>query len=416
MTMRLGRGLLSRATARGSLANLTLVPRSLRFPLQRDGLDPVPRLATTRQTEPVTRMARFFGRSIWLVSGYAESAFVLADATSYSNDIRPMVARDQAGKDQYIGGLGFTDPPDHTRLRKLLTPEFTMHRLQRLRPRITEIVEQRLDAMQSQGPVVDLVDVFAFPIPFLVICELLGLPAAELEGFQRLGQGRFDVSKGGAGAFGAVSESRAILIEAAKRQRANPGDGLIGRIIEEHGDEVDDLELGGLADGLFTGGYETTASMLALGSLLLLRDSRHFELLREEPSSVDTTVDEMLRYLSVVQIAFPRFARRDLTLFGQQISAGDVVICSLSGASRDGRLGAGLEGFSPLRRPTPHMAFGHGFHRCIGAELAKMELRTAFPALARRFPHLRLAADVKELTFRDLSIVYGVDSLPVRLS
>lgn len=415
MTTRLGRRVLSRATARGSLANVTLVPRSLRFPLQRDGLDPVPRLASTREAGPMTRLTRFFGRSIWLVSGYAESAYVLADTTSYSNDVRPMVARDQKVKDQYIGGLGFTDPPDHTRLRKLLTSEFTMHRLQRLAPRITEIVEQRLDAMEEQGPVVDLVDTFAFPIPFLVICELLGLPAEELEGFQRLGRGRFDVSKGGVGAFGAVSESRTILIEAAKRQRANPGDGLIGRIIKEHGDEVDDLELGGVADGLFTGGYETTASMIALGSLLLLQEPQHFARLRADPSSIDPTVHEMLRYLSVVQIAFPRFARADMMLFGERISAGDVVVCSLSGASRDARLGAGLEGFSPLRTPTPHMAFGHGFHRCIGAELAKMELRAAFPAMARRFPNMQVDCDPSELVFRDLSIVYAIDELPVRL-
>ncbi len=415
LATRLGRGLLSRATARGSLANVTLVPRSLRYPLQRNVLDPVERLGATRDAAPVTRMARYFGRSIWLVSGYAETTTVLADTTSYSNDIRPMIARDQAGKDQYIGGLGFTDPPDHTRLRKLLTPEFTMRRLHQLGPRIAEIVEERLDVLAEKGPVVDLVDEFAFPIPFLVICELLGLPPEELEGFQELGRGRFDVSKGGVGAFGAVSDSREILMEAARKQRANPGDGLIGRIIKDHGDEVDDLEVGGLADGLFTGGYETTASMLALGTMLLLQDREHFDRLRIDPGSADKTVDEMLRYLSVVQIGFPRFVRSDMELFGHRVAAGDVVICSLSGASRDGQLGPEMDSFDPERRPTPHLAFGHGFHRCIGAELAKMELRTAFPALACRFPKLRLAVEPDELTFRDLSIVYTVDQLPVRL-
>jgi len=113
----LGRRLLARASSHGSLANLTLVPRSMRYPLQRTGLDPVPELAAIRDTEPVTRLARFLGRSIWLVSGHRELLAVLADTTSYSNDIRPLVASDQAGTDQYIGGLGFTDPPDHTRLR-----------------------------------------------------------------------------------------------------------------------------------------------------------------------------------------------------------------------------------------------------------------------------------------------------------
>lgn len=411
----LGRRLLARASSHGSLADLALVPRSMRYPLQRTGLDPVPRLAVVRDAEPVTRLARFLGRSIWLVSGHRELLAVLADTTSYSNDIRPLVASDQAGKDQYIGGLGFTDPPEHTRLRKLLTPEFTMHRLRRLDPRITEIVEQRLDAMAERGPVVDLVEVFAFPIPFLVICELLGLPADELAGFQDLGSDRFDVSKGGVGAFGAVSESRQILIEAAAKLRSDPNDGLLGRIIAEQGDDISDLELGGLADGVFTGGYETTASTLALGTLLLLQDKKNYARLATDPLAVDRTVEEMLRYLTVVQIAFPRFARADMTLYGHRVKSGDVVVCSLSGANRDVRLGTGMEGFDPTRRPTPHIAFGYGFHRCVGAELARMELRAAFPALARRFPNLSLAVDPGELAFRDLSIVYAVDKLPVRV-
>lgn len=416
LTSGIGRRLLERATSRGSLAKVTQVPRSLRYPLQRQGLDPVPQLAAAREADPVTRLARYFGRSIWLVSGYEESLRVLADKSSYSNDIRPMVARDRAGEDQYIGGLGFTDPPDHTRLRRLLTPEFTMHRLQRLRPRIDEIVQQRLDALEQAGPVVDLVDLFAFPIPFLVICDLLGLPPEELEGFQVLGRGRFDVSHGGVGAFGAVSESRQILIEAARRQRTHPGDGLIGRIIAEHGDEVDDLELGGLADGVFTGGYETTASMLALGTLLLLQDREHFARLGADPAAVDRTVEEMLRYLTVVQIAFPRFARQDMELSGHRIKAGDVVVCSLSGANRDGTLGPEMEQYHPTRPASSHIAFGYGFHRCLGAELARLELRAAFGALARRFPDTTLACDPAGLAFRDLSIVYAVDSLPVSLT
>lgn len=415
VTTRLGRLVLEKATSRGSLAKVTMVPRSLRFPLQRDGLDPVPKLGATRDAAPVARLATYFGRSIWLVSGHAEAMHVLADRTHYSNDIRPLVARDQTGRDQYIGGLGFTDPPEHSRLRKMLTPEFTMHRLQRLRPRIVDIVEERLDVMEKRGPVVDLVDTFAFPIPFLVICELLGLPPEELEGFQHLGRGRFDVSKGGVGAFGAMSESREILIEAARRQRRDPGDGLIGRIIAEHGERIDDVALGGLADGVFTGGYETTASTLALGTMLLLGDRAHYRRLADDAASVDGTVDEILRHSAVVQVSFPRFARADLDLAGHRIRAGDVVVCSLSGANRDRALGPVMGSFDPTRTAAPHISFGYGFHRCVGAELAKMELRAAFPALARRFPDLRLAVGPSQLRFRDLSIVYAVDALPVRL-
>ena len=136
--------------------------------------------------------------------------------------------------------------------------------------------------LASQGDVVDLVPDFAFPIPFFVICELLGLPVEDRERFRSLGHARFDVTGGGAGTFGAISESRDFLMEVVRQQRANPGDGLIGALIRDHGDELDDVELAGLADGVFTGGYETSASMLALGTLALLRDPDAFSLIRKD--------------------------------------------------------------------------------------------------------------------------------------
>lgn len=412
---RIGHLLLARSRKGFSLSTMPFVPSSLKMPLQRDALNPVAELGQRREAEPVSKLARLFGKNIWLVSGYEATQTVLADTASYSNDIRPLVGWDGATAEGDIGGLGFTDPPQHTRLRKILTPEFTMRRLERLQPRIEEIVERQLDAVQAAGPVADLVQTFAFPIPFSVICELLGLPDDDRAGFQRLGQARFDVSNGGIGVFGAASESRSFLLAATRRQRVNPGDGLLGQIIKEHGDEVDDVELSGLADGVFTGGFETSASMLALGAVVLLQNPDRFASLADDPGDVDSVVEELLRYLTVVQVAFPRFARHDLELFGKKVSAGDVVGCSLSGANRDPRLGIDLDTFDPDRRPVSHLAFGHGFHRCIGAELARMELRAAYPALARRFPGMTLAIDPAELKFRGLSIVYGVDAVPVRL-
>ncbi|GAB3498084.1 cytochrome P450 [Flexivirga lutea] len=381
------------------------------MPLRRDGMDPVPELGLMREQDPVQRMRRVFGINVWLVTGYDEAKAVLADTKSYSTDIRPMLGM---GSDVTIGGLGFTDPPEHTRLRKILTPEFTLRRLARLQPVIDRVVSERLDAMEAAGPVADLVEEFAFPIPFLVICELLGLPVEDREHFRKLGHARFDITEGGAGAFGAMSESRAFLQDAVNRQRLQPGDGLIGQIIRELGDDVSDDDLGGLADGVFTGGYETSASMLSLGTLALLREPASYAL-AGRPEHVDSVVAELLRYLSVVQITFPRFAKDDMELFGKPIKKGDVVIVSLSGANRDGALGADTDTINPhLDRPT-HLGFGHGFHRCVGAELARMELRSAFLGLVGRFPQLELAVPPEQLTFRDLSIVYGVDSLPVRL-
>ena len=342
---------------------------------------------------------------------------MLADTTSYSNDIRPFMGRRGSATDGDIGGLGFTDPPDHTRLRRLLTPEFTMRRLERLRPRIDAIVHRQLDAVEEQAAagdgVVDLVRSFAFPVPFLVICELLGLPDEDRETFRELGSARFDVSTGGTGVFGAVSGSRRFLMEATRKQRADPGEGLIGQIIREHGDEINDFDLAGLADGVFTGGLETSASMLALGTAVLLDHPDDYRAVADEPAVVERTVEELLRYLSVVQIAFPRFPKVDVEIGGRQVAQGDVVVCQLAGANRDGRTGPGQETFDPRRAPSSHLAFGHGLHRCVGAELARMELRAAFPALARRLPALTVATD--RLDYRASSIVYGLESLPVRL-
>jgi cytochrome P450 len=408
-----GRRLLATSVGRRSgLTGVSVLPKKLTMPLRRVQLDPLPQLGAMRQDDAVRKLARVFGMNVWLVTGYEQARAVLSDSDHYSTSIRSLLGY---GAPQSIGGLGFTDPPEHTRLRKFLTPEFTKHRLQRLQPLVEGIVADRLDAMEATGGVVDLVAEFAFPIPFLVICELLGLPVEDRARFQKLGHARFDITGGGAGTFGAMSESQNFLLEAVAKQRLNPGDGLIGAILREHGDEVDDLELAGLADGVFTGGYETSASTIALGALALLRDRESFGLLSRDPSAVGGAVDELLRYLSVVQIAFPRFAKVDLELFGKQVKAGDAVVCSLSAANRDKAFGPDSDSFDPSRAGRSHLAFGYGFHRCVGSELARMELSAAFRALARRYPDMQLAVAQDELRFHDLSLVYGLDSLPVRL-
>ena len=158
--------------------------------------------------------------------------------------------------------------------------------------------------------------------------------------------------------------------------------------------------------------------MIALGTLVLLRNPEHAALMRDgSREDVDRVVEELLRYLAVVQVAFPRFAKQNMDLFGQQVKAGDVIIASLSGANRDGAaMGDHPDAFDPARIPASgHLAFGHGMHRCIGAELARIELRIVFPKLLRRFPDLALARDEADLSFRQLSFVYGVDDLPVTL-
>jgi len=406
------RMLTRRGHAPGDLASIRRLSRHALLPLRRDGLDPVARLGDLREKSPIARMALPFGVRAWLVTGYDESRIILGDAANFSNDFRHLADRAGLPGAQHPGGLGFTDPPDHTRLRKILTPHFTMHHLQALQPRVESIVDAQLDAMAAAGGVVDLWTAFALPIPSLTICELLGVPYADRARFQQLSTARFDLAAGSP--LGAITESLDYLRDLVRRNRDRPGPGLLGSLVRDHGADLTDEELTGIADGVLTGGLETTASMLALGALVLLQDHRAAAVMAGgDQAAVNDFVEELLRYLTVVQVAFPRFARRDVRIGGIDIRAGDAVVCSLSGANRDPRLQPDLAVLDPDRPALPHLAFGHGLHRCIGAELARIELRYAYPALLGRFPGLHLATDA--LIFRKASIVYGVSALPVLL-
>ena len=410
-------GLLARRfVATGPFAGLSMLPDKLLWPLHRDLLDPVEEMARRRDNEPVSRLGAPFGIRVWLVTGYEPVREVLGSLDGYSNDFAKFAGQVGINVRHDPGGLGFADPPVHTRLRKTLTPEFTMRRLARLQPRIDQIVAGQLDAMASApGPTVDLWNEFALPIPALTICELLGVPYADREYFQKLSTARFDLEGGAGGSLDAIGESLSYLGGLITEQRANPGDGLLGSLIRTHGDSIDDRELAGLADGVLTGGLETSASMLALGALVLMSDDAMAGRMRAG-EGVDETVEELLRYLPVVQVAFPRVAIRDHQIAGVDIRAGDVVMCSLSGANRDVQFGAEAGRINPGRPAgRSHLAFGYGIHRCIGAELAKMELRTAYPALVRRFPGMKPAVDSAQLEFRRASIVFGLESLPVTL-
>jgi cytochrome P450 len=395
--------------------NLSMLPDSSLFPLFRNGLDPVAEVGRLREQSPVSRLPLPLGIRAWLVTGYEPVRAVLGSPDGFSNDFGRFAARVGLTAGEQPGGLGMADPPMHTRLRRFVTPEFTMHRLARLQPRIEAIVDERLDAMAGIAGPVDLWQEFALAVPALTICELLGVPYADRAFVQRFSTARFDLGDGAFAPLDAINESRAYLGDLVAAQRRNPGEGLIGSLIRAHGDELDDRELAGLADGVLTGGLETSASMLALGALVLMTQPELADPLRAgEPA--DALVEELLRYLTVVQVAFPRFAVRDLEVAGVSIKAGDVVMCSLSAADRDGVLGPGMDRID-VGRPASrsHLAFGHGIHRCVGAELARMELRIAYPALARRYPAMRPAIDPASLPMRRASIVFGLDAFPVTL-
>ncbi|RBQ14499.1 cytochrome P450 [Spongiactinospora rosea] len=383
------------------------------FPLvqfMREGLDPVAELARIRAEQPVFPLKMPDGQTVWLVTRYEDVRSVLGDAGRFSNDFANVSG---AVQQEDPGGLGFRDPPEHTRLRRLLTPEFTVRRLRRLEPRIEAIVAEHLDEMERAGGPVDFVQKFALPIPSLVVGELLGVPKADQAGFVKLGADRFDFSAGPEASLKAVNDAMTYLTDLVARERANPGDGLLGMLLREHGDELGDRELASLADGMLTGGHDTSTSMFALGTLWLLGHPEEAARVREEEGYIVQVVEELLRYLTVVQVAFPRFAKEDLVVGGQPIAKGEMVLCSLVAANRDPALGEDMDTARPGREVASHMAFGHGLHHCIGAPLARMEMKIAYPALLRRFPGLRLAVPESEIPYRGISIVYGVDALPV---
>jgi cytochrome P450 len=385
------------------------------LPLLRERRDPDPDLARLRDTRPVARLDLPTADvpPVWLVTGYDAVRRVLGDAATFSNDLRHLAGTGlETLAAQDPGGLGFTDPPDHTRLRRILTPEFTARALQALAPRVEAVVATRLDALVAQGPPADLVRDFAVPVPSAVICELLGVPERDRAEVEGRSAERFDVLGSLQTSLSAVHASLEYLTDLVARYRVDPRPGLLSRLLAQHGD-LSDRELAELADGLLTGGHETTATMLALGVLALLEEPDLADGLRSGAVPTASFVEELLRHLSVVQVAFPRFARSATTVGGVAIGAGDVVICSLSGANRDRVFADDPERLDPHRRPVPHLAFGYGVHRCLGAELGRMELRKAIPALLDRLPALRLAVPAHAVEFRTLALVHGLRALPV---
>ncbi|WP_246861929.1 cytochrome P450 [Nocardioides sp. SYSU D00065] len=410
---------LRRTALRVAVSSARRVPSSIRYPLQRNGVDPVPRLEASRSRGDVVQLARLLGTRVWLVTGYDVARSVLADSDAFANDVRELIGRQDRAPAERIGGLGMTDQPDHGRLRQVLTPYFTRRRLAELQDDIDRVVSDALDDMAAHGPVVDLVERFGFAVPFGVICDLLGMPEVDRTAFRQHGAARFDLRDAGTSIFDTAAGTRQFLIDLVAAERRAPylPDGIVARMVADHGADFDDVELGGLADGVFLGGYETSASMLSLGTWVLLQHPEAWQALRRgERQEVDRVVEELLRFVCPVQVAFPRIARREVMVGDTRVREGDVVVVSLTAAGRDPARHVDPARFDPTTEAAGTLAFGHGLHRCVGAELARMELRSALVALARRFPDLSLACDPAELRFTELAIVHGVEALPVRLS
>jgi cytochrome P450 len=392
------------------------------LPLQmrRRGFDPAAELALARDTEGVIRVMTSFGWPAYLVCRFEDVREVLSDPTTFSNArsrtfTRPhgMKLSDQELAEMRAGNLLGYDPPDHTRLRRMLTPEFTMRRMRRLEPRIGEIVEAALDDMERAGKPADLVSTFALPVPSLVICELLGVPYSDRAEFQGRSARLLDISLPIEERMAVARENRAYMAKLVAGAKAEPGEDLLGMLVREHGDELSDAELTGIASLLLIAGHETTSNMLGLGTLALLRHPDQLAALREDPSRVDAAVEELLRWLSIVHSVTPRTTTTEVRIAGQTIPAGSLVLASIPAANRDLAYVKEPDRLDITRGAPGHLAFGHGVHHCLGAPLARTEMRIAFPALLRRFPHLALAESYQDVDFRVFHVVYGLRSLAV---
>ncbi|MET8146450.1 cytochrome P450 [Sphaerisporangium sp. NPDC005288] len=392
--------------------------------MAREGLAPSAEASALRDSGRLLKVPVTLGSGeAWLVTRYADVREVLSDPTRFSNALSAAAAAplsiglsDEERARRRKGQLLAFDPPEHTRLRRILAPEFTMRRMRVLEPRIAEIVDAQLDELERLGPGADFMAAFALPVPSLVICELLGVPAGDRSEFQERTSRLLDMSRPREERAQVGRESDTYMRGLVARALADPGEDILGMLIREHRDELDADALTNIAGMLLTAGHETTANMLALGTLALLTSPGELAALRaglDDAEQVEAAVEELLRFLSVAHSGIPRAAVRDVEIAGQLISAGDQVLFALAPANRDPDFVEDGDRLDVSRKPTPHVAFGHGPHHCLGAPLARAEMALAFPALLRRFPDLALAVPPEEIRFRPFHVVYGVETLPL---
>ena len=352
--------------------------------MRRAEFDPVDELADVRQNEGVRPVVTALGLPAYLVTRYDDVREVLSDSTRFSNAGRRFFGlpdgcqvSDEELARMRAGQLPAFDPPEHTRLRRMLTPEFTVRRMRRLEPRIVEIVDAHLNELERGGPPADLVTAFALPIPSLVICELLGVPYADRGEFQHRTRRQLDLSIPLQERLSLGREARDYMGGLVARAQAAPGEDMLGMLVREHGEELSTAELVGIANLLLVAGHETTTNMLGLGTLALLRHPEQLAMVRDDPRLVEPAVEELLRWLSIVHAGIPRITTTEVELAGHTIPADQYVVCSLPAANRDPALVGDPDRLDITRAPVDHVAFGHGVHHCLGALLARMEMHEA---------------------------------------
>ncbi len=363
------------------------------------------------------------GDPAWLVTNYDDVKALLSDPRLGRSHAEPERAARASQSAIFGGPMGHpsTEAEDHARTRRLFAPAFSARQMARLRPRVAAIIADLLDAMAHQTQPVDLHEVVSFPLPVLVICELLGVPYADREDFRRWCDDAAhltDAARSQTGLMRLWDYMRAL----ADRKQAEPGDDVISDLVAA---AVADPELtvdgiAGLSAALLFAGHETTVTAIDRGVILLLTHPEQADALRHDPALIEPAVEEILRSWLPMRTSgteqaggLPRYANTDFTFGGVTIRTGELVMLGLREANLDERTFGEPDRFDVHRTPNPHLTFGHGPRFCVGAPLARIELQTLFPALLDRFPTLRLAVPVESLRGRDELLTGGLVELPV---
>jgi cytochrome P450 len=393
--------------------------------LDRDFIqDPHAATELLRAQGPARQVIMPRGLRVWLVTRYAEARAVLADPRLSKDSSRAhgLFERHSSAKGGVRAAFSRslaahmlnTDPPDHTRLRKLVNRAFTARTVSRLRPRIVEITDGLLEELARAGEA-DLLEAFAFPLPVTVICELLGIPGADRDRFREWSN--VLVSAAGPERIGRASAEMAeFLTDLVAAKRAAPTEDLLSGLVHvcHEGERLGMAELVSMAFLLLVAGHETTVNLIGNGMLALLRHPDQLAALRRDPSLLPNAVEEFLRYEGPVNLATLRFTTEPVALDGVEIPAGEFVLVSLLSANRDGTRFADPDTLDVRRPAGGHLAFGHGIHYCVGAPLARLEAEIAIGRLLERFGDIRLAADPATLSWRDSTLMRGLETLPVR--
>ena len=396
------------------------------FPFQTDFVGEIaPDVAELRTEGPVSRVRLPNGMPAWLVLGYDEVQTVMADsrfsrAVRYTNKrLSPSQSGEAcphaAPQDRSLG----MDGPAHLALRRLAGQAFTVRRVDALRPRIRALTEGLIDAMAAAGPPADLMTAVAFPLPMLMICELLGLPAEDRETFgewsRMLMNGRSATDTSEQEVEAARAEFDEYLLGRIGEKRERSTDDLLSGLLaaRDKGDRLTEGEIVDLTEAMLVAGHTTTVSMIGLGMWRLFKHPEQLAMLKADPSLIDRAVEEILRYQPQGTFGLPQIAAEDVELGGSRIARGDLVFAPSYCGNRDDEHFPAPDRFDITRPANGHLTFGHGPHFCLGAALARAELQIAFACLFQRFPDLRLAVPLEEVPLRTKDFICSPLELPV---